>query len=162
MDNEEVEKAMRGFGAVWQRVNARGEDGGGNAADNVSLFQSLIQTEADVQRIYQALSVQCSGKPREKLTHLALESSLAEKSLQQEYFCLTGDTYAVQSSHVVEAPFLTMLRETLLREQQSKSAYLAAAAQTDSELLRLLFGDLAAKRDGRIKLLKVLIAQALG
>lgn len=162
MDNEEVEKAMRGFGAVWQRVNARGEDGGGNAADNVSLFQSLIQTEADAQRIYQSLSMQCSGKPREKLSYLVLESRLAEKSLQQEYFCLMGDTYAVQSSHVVEAPFLTMLRETLLREQQSKSAYLAAAAQTDSELLRLLFGDLAAKRDGRIKLLKVLIAQALG
>lgn len=162
MNHEEVEKAMRGFDAVWQRVNARGEDCGIPAADNAALLQSLIRTEAEAQRAYQSLSMQCSGKPREKLSHLALESSLAEKNLQQEYFCLTGDTYAASVCPAAEDTFLTALRKTLLREQQAKSAYLAAAAQTDSELLRLLFGDLAAKRDGRIKLLKILMGQVLG
>ena len=145
------EAEIKNISKVWERVYS--DDGVTEAPQDqgqslTAMLREFIDDEAMDAATYTLLAVKTKGTPGEKLLkNLAEDERRHERSLQSEYFLLTGDTWTPRKRYPSAPYLLSALRERFIAEQRGADKYEETAKTVTDEQLRTVLFELA--RDER-------------
>lgn len=126
--------ALENFGEVWERVCGKSTEGGGGQDTVLETLREFIADEACAAAFYSACARQ-NGRFASRLRELERDERGHLRTLQGEYFLLTGERSLPPGSCPLPRGGLRALRSAYLDELAAAEGYrLAANAPGNADL----------------------------
>ena len=158
---EELDKSMKKFDEVWQRVAAR-EPAQTLTPEQEQVRLGLFIAGARARvAAYETCTKMAKGADAAALKSLAEETRGLVRSLQLEHYLLVGDTYPRKAAPLGRKGGLAGLRALYLAEEQACADYLQAAALCSRGTLRQVYVSQAEACSRRTAALRKIMAHAI-
>ena len=144
--------ALENFGEVWERVCGKGSESGGTGGDALGALRDFIADEACAAAFYAACA-QRGGRFAARLRELERDERAHLRTLQGEYFLLTGEKCLPPGS--------CPLRSAYLDELAAAEGYRRAAEAPENADLAAIYLRHASDEERHAGILKELILCAL-
>ena len=151
---EEFSRELRGFDAVWQRVQGKEQP---VMAPAPQVLAELLRLEAAGAAEYSALCRLSRGRGEDALRRMAAQCRENLRQLRALWFLESGSTALPEPPALPADGFLGYLRRAYLRESAAGAQYLAAAAG-DREHAELFSGLAKACAQRREKLASIAVS----
>jgi rubrerythrin len=151
--------ALENFCEVWERVCGRGAESGG-AGDVLGTLREFIADEACAAAFYAACA-QRGGRFSARLRELERDERGHLRTLQGEYFLLTGEKCLPPGSCPLPRGGLRALRSAYLDELAAAEGYRRAAEAPENADLAAIYLRHASDEERHAGILKELILCAL-
>lgn len=133
----------------------------GETSDWIGQLRNIMDDEMASARFYTELAKFCGKQTAQKLRQVASEEMKHLKSLQMEYFLLTGDSYTPKTVNpTIQSP-LAGLRSAYLAEKQAYDTYMEAAQSVSSTSLAAVYVANAADEARHAMLMRSFISKAI-
>lgn len=160
---EEVIHSLDGFEQVWERVSGKAPCADGQAVpqnDEAQMLCQRIEAAAAAAAGYELLMRRC-GALASKLSPLRAQEREHVRSMQLEYFLLTGESCPCSTRAALPTGQLAALRSLYLAVQERQRAYQQAERSTRQEPLRTLYASLADSAGEHAAVLRRLIGASM-
>lgn len=151
--------ALENFGEVWERVCGRGAESG-SGGDALETLREFIADEACAAAFYAACARRC-GRFSARLRELECDERGHLRTLQGEYFLLTGEKSLPPGSCPLPRGGLQALRSAYLDELSAAEGYRLAAEAPENADLAAIYLRHASDEERHAGILKELILCAL-
>lgn len=152
--------ALENFGEVWERVCGKGSESGGTGGDALGALREFIADEACAAAFYAACA-QRGGRFAARLRELERDERAHLRTLQGEYFLLTGEKCLPPGSCPLPRGGLRALRSAYLDELAAAEGYRRAAEAPENADLAAIYLRHASDEERHAGILKELILCAL-
>lgn len=152
--------ALENFGEVWERVCGKGAESGGTGGDALGALREFIADEACAAAFYAACA-QRGGRFDARLRELERDERAHLRTLQGEYFLLTGEKCLPPGSCPLPRGGLRALRSAYLDELAAAEGYRRAAEAPENADLAAIYLRHASDEERHAGILKELILCAL-
>lgn len=152
--------ALENFGEVWERVCGKGAESGGTGGDALGVLREFIADEACAAAFYAACA-QRGGRFAARMWELERDERAHLRTLQGEYFLLTGEKCLPPGSCPLPRGGLRALRSAYLDELAAAEGYRRAADAPENADLAAIYLRHASDEERHAGILKELILCAL-
>lgn len=152
--------ALENFGEVWERVCGKGAESGDTGGDALGALREFIADEACAAAFYAACA-QRGGRFAARLRELERDERAHLRTLQGEYFLLTGEKCLPPGSCPLPRGGLRALRSAYLDELAAAEGYRRAADAPENADLAAIYLRHASDEERHAGILKELILCAL-
>ena len=164
--DEDLQKSLRGFDKLWDRMTtASGDDLSAEASMDAlcqRYMREFMDTKCQGSLFYTKLAECLTGPVRAAILKIAREEKEHLKTMQTEYFLLVGDSYIPDKAKLPRINgAVTALRDACRDKREREEKYIRAVRDINYSGIQMIFGNLALEERNHAERIKQLIIQTM-